>query len=458
MAHVPSSPRPIAEIVAAQRAYFASGATLDPAFRQQKLRDLRAAILDNEALLLAALRDDLGKGATEAYMTEVGQALAETGHMAAKLKCWARPRRARLPLALGLASGRIHPEPLGLALIFAPWNYPLQLTLGPLAAAVAAGDCAALKPSSSAPATARALEGIVASVFAPEHVSLIAPREGANEELLAERFDFIFYTGSTRVGRVILEAAARHLTPVCLELGGKSPVIIAPDADLDIAARRVAWGKMLNAGQTCVAPDYVWIERRAREPFLERLARAFAGFLGPDPLHNPDYGRIVSHKAFDRLLGLADIPLTADRNLCKIAPTAFAATPGHPAMAEEIFGPLLPVLAYDDIDEAFRFVRGREKPLAFYLFTNDKALERRALAEIPFGGGCVNDVLLHVSAPDLPFGGVGASGMGRYHGKAGFDLFSNLKSVVHQRVRPDIPLRYPPFGERRLQLFRKVIK
>lgn len=458
-----------APLVAEQRRFFHTGATLDPNFRHKTLLALYDAIRARQTAIQDALRADLGKSEGEAWLTEIGQVLDDIRHTAGHLHRWARPRRVPGVLPLWPASSRIHPEPLGVALIFSPWNYPFQLALLPLIAAVAAGNCAVVKPSSSAPATAEALRDVVEAAFAPAHVALVkggshstedGHREDAATALLRERFDFIFYTGSTRVGKIILEAAAPRLTPVCLELGGKSPAIVAADAKLDLAARRIAWGKSLNAGQTCIAPDHVWVDRRVKDELTERLRGAFTDMLGPAPLDNPDYGRIVTAKAFDRLTELAaqsGAALTADRDRLKIAPCVLDATPGDAVMHEEIFGPLLPVLTYDQTDEALEFIRSRPKPLALYLFTGDRALRERVIKTVPFGGGCVNDVVLHAGSHNLPFGGVGASGMGRYHGRAGFDLFSNPKSVVHQKTWPDVPLRYPPFSPRRLALLRKIL-
>lgn len=458
-----------AALVTEQRRYFRTGATLDPAFRTRKLLALHDAVRKHEADLHDALRRDLGKGAGEAYLTETGQVLDEVRYMARKVGRWAQPRRAGGVPALWPASSRIHPEPLGVTLIFSPWNYPVQLALLPLAAAVAAGNCAVLKPSSSTPATAEALRVLVEAVFDPAHVALVkggphgvdGHAEDTATALLRERFDFIFYTGSARVGRIITAAAAPHLTPVCLELGGKSPAIVTADAPLDSAAKRIAWGKSLNAGQTCIAPDHVWVDKTIKDRFQDLLRGHFTRMAGVDPLTNDNYGRIVSAKAFDRLIGLAArsrAPLRADRERLKIAPCVFEASPDDAVMAEEIFGPLLPVLPYEHLEDALNFVRDRPKPLALYLFTRDKAVRDQVLRSVPFGGGCVNDVVLHAASRKLPFGGVGESGMGRYHGRAGFDLFSNLKSVVHQRLRPDIPLRYPPYSPGRLALLRKILR
>lgn len=445
-------------LVDAQRRWFMTGATLPAETRLSALAALHTEIRVREEQILDALHTDLGKSPAEAYLTEIGLVLDELRYARRALKKWLRPRRARTPLSLWPAKSRIYQEPLGVTLIFSPWNYPFQLSLLPVAAAIAAGNCVVLKPSASAPATAAVLRDILKTACVPEHVTAVEGGIPAATALLEERFDFIFYTGSTRVGHIVMEAAARHLTPVCLELGGKSPTIVARDADVALAARRIAWGKLLNAGQTCIAPDHVWADARIRDELAERLHDAFRQMIGAEPLRNPAYARIISEKAFDRLIGLAPIPLDADRAALRIAPCVIPTRPDDPLMQEEIFGPLLPLLAYDDVEDALAYIRSREKPLALYLFTKDKILEQRVLRTVPFGGGCVNDVLLHAGSRHLPFGGVGNSGMGRYHGEAGFLLFSNPKSVVHGALRADPPLRYPPFSSGRLRLFRALLR
>jgi aldehyde dehydrogenase (NAD+) len=450
--------RPFAALVEKQRRYFASGATLAREARREALLALREAVCRHEKAMLAALREDLGKNPVEGYLTEVGMVLAEITDMLRHLKRWMRPRRVGSPISVWPAVSRIYQEPLGVTLIFSPWNYPVQLALLPLADALAAGNCVILKPSKTAPATAAVLTAILREAFPPEFAVSVDEGGDAATALLRESFDFILYTGNGRVGRIVMEAAARHLTPVCLELGGKSPVIVAADANLEFAARRIAWGKSLNAGQTCVAPDYVWVDSAVKEELILRLNRAFTSLLGPDPVHNENYGRIISRKAFDRLLGLAALPPVADRELLKIAPCVLEAGPDDPVMREEIFGPLLPVLAYDHIDQALDHIRARDKPLALYLFTGDKALRNRVMRGVPFGGGCVNDTVFHVFSRNLPFGGVGPSGTGRYHGRAGFDLFSNFKSVVHQTTMFDLPFRYPPYSAWQFALFRRIMR
>ena len=332
-------------------------------------------------------------------------------------------------------------------LIIAPWNYPFQLSLMPLVGALAAGNCVILKPSSKAPATARLLGDIVGKALAHGHAAVVQGGADAATALLRERFDFILYTGSAQVGKTVMEAAASSLTPVCLELGGKSPAIVLADADLRRAARSIACGKTLNAGQTCIAPDYVLAARPIKAELEALLAGEFARFPGPDALHNPDYCRLISLAALERLEKLAGAGARASRETLRMAPLIMPdAGEDDPVMREEIFGPLLPVLGMDGEDDAARFVRGRDKPLACYIFTRNDKAAARLLERLSFGGGCVNDTMLHLSSPRLPFGGVGMSGMGRYHGQAGFLLFSNEKSVLHKGSLFDPPLRYPPYS------------
>lgn len=457
-----------AAMQAGMRRFFATGATRDAAFRKAKLRGLAAAIRRREGDILAALSADLAKPPCEAYITEIAETIDAAKYYAARAAAFSRPRRVWPGRTILPAFCKVYPEPFGLALVLSPWNYPFQLSLIPLICAVAAGNCVVLKPSRQSPATGRILRELVEECFAPEHcrVALDAPEtpgdppEQTATALLAEAWDFIFYTGSPRVGHIIMESAARHLTPMCLELGGKSPVIVTKDADLAVAARRIAWGKMLNAGQTCVAPDYLLADAAILDEMVERIGKEFARLLGPDPLHSADYGRIVSQAAFDRLCGLAErcgVSLRADRELLKIAPVIFRTDFASPALEDEIFGPLLPAIPYDSLDAALGYIRANPKPLACYLFTRDKGIERKVLREVSFGGGCINDVALQASSSRLPFGGVGRSGMGRYHGRAGFDLFSNLKGVVRQWPTLDLPLRYPPYGRSRLGWLRRLL-
>ena len=368
---------------AQMKAFFATGATLAPDFRKKKLREFAAVIRRREDAVMAALHADLAKPPTEAFLTEIAETLDALRYYAGRLAAFSRPRRVWPGRTLLPATCAVHPEPFGLVLILSPWNYPFQLSLIPLICAIAAGNCAVLKPSRQAPATGRLLRELVEEVFDAGHCRVIldapeapgASPEQTATELLQEKWDFLFYTGSPRVGHLIMESAARHLTPVCLELGGKSPVIVTRDADLTVAAKRIAWGKILNAGQTCVAPDYILADAAVRGELVRRIGEEFERLLGTDPLHSPDYGRIVSEGAFDRLCALAarcGVSLRADKGLLKIAPVVFNADVKSPALEDEIFGPLLPALAYDSLDDAIGYIRANPKPLACYLFTRQK--------------------------------------------------------------------------------------
>ncbi|MDR2075537.1 MAG: aldehyde dehydrogenase family protein [Desulfovibrio sp.] len=436
-----------------QRDYFLTGATRPLAAREETLRRLGAAVASRQEDFIAALRADLGKCEGESRMLELGPVLDGLHYTLEHLREWTRPEEPPSPPPLQPGICRIYREPLGLTLILAPWNYPLQLSFLPLLTSLSAGNCVVLKPSPDTPRVVEVMRECLACL-PEEETLLVAGGVAEATELLRERFDAILYTGNARGGKIVMEAAARHLTPVCLELGGKSPVLVAKDAALPLAAKRIAWGKMLNAGQTCIAPDYALVDKTIREPFIRLVNEAFAGMLGADPLLSPDYAQIVSEAAFNRLMDMAPARARADRRLRKIAPLAFAAEKDHPLMEEEIFGPFLPVLAFDQPEQALDFVRAGEKPLAFYLFTEDEALASRALERVSSGGACVNDVILYAAAAAMPFGGVGTSGMGRYHGKYGFDFFSNIKSVLHQSSTVDMPLRYPPFSGEKLALLR----
>lgn len=445
--------------VAQQRAFFSTGATRDPAFRKQALRALLHALRAAEQDVYAALERDLGKSPGESYVTELGLVLAEINYTLKHLDRWAKPRRVGTPLAALPGRSRIHPEPFGLTLNISPWNYPLQLALMPLIPALAAGNCMILKPSSKTPATSALLRRILAGALPPGLATVLTGDSALAEALLAERFDFIFYTGSARVGQSVMRAAAEHLTPLCLELGGKSPAIVLADADLEQAARRLAWGKTVNAGQTCVAPDYVLAAAPIKKRLTGLLRKEFLRFPGPDALHNPDYGRIINRDALNRLLDLSGGQAQADPDTLRMAPLLLPeAGPDDPVMREEIFGPLLPVMEVGGAEEAVAFVNGRDKPLAAYIFTGSKKTAAAILNRLPFGSGCVNDALMHMANPALPFGGVGRSGMGRYHGQAGFDLFSNLKGVLHRPTWPDLPLRYPPYSETKLRWIKRFLK
>ncbi len=443
--------------------FFASGRTLPLSFRRRQLLQLRSAVQTHETLLMKALARDLGKAAFEAYETEIGIVYRELDHTLRHLEKWARPRSVPTPPMHFPARSMVLPRPMGVALIMAPWNYPVQLTLVPLIAAIAAGNCAAVKPSRYCAHTADVLAFLLTSIYPPYYVKVFRGGSEMNKALLAEQFDTIFFTGSTHVGREVLRAASAHLTPVTLELGGKSPCIVGACTDLEVAARRIIWGKLLNAGQTCVAPDYVLVKREAFHPLITQMRRAIRSFYGDCPLQNPEYPKIINQKHYDRLTRLlkASEILSGggtDSTLLKIEPTLVRAYSLEDAvMQEEIFGPILPVIPVDSFADAEEIIRALPKPLALYLFTDHHALRRRVLCTIPSGGVCVGDTVVHLANSSLPFGGVGESGMGSYHGKKGFDAFSHEKSVMYRGAWPDIAFRYPPYGGK-LSGLKKLMK
>ncbi len=432
------------------RAYFATGVTRPLEFRREQLRKLSFALQHHEAELLAALQSDLGKSPYQSISSELGLVHAEIHQALRKLKCWAAPVRRRTPWLVAPASGWVQAEPLGVALILGPWNYPVQLVLAPLVSAIAAGNVIVLKPSELAPRTAAALTKLLTETFAEEYVAVVNGGPAVAEQLLQERFDKIFFTGSTRVGRLVMAAAARHLTPVTLELGGKCPAIVCADAKIELAARRIAWGKFLGAGQTCVAPDHVRVQRSVREPFLRALQKAVIEFYGADPQQSSDYGRIVNRQHFERLVQYLSDGKVAhggqhDAANLYLAPTIITDVKSDAAvLQEEIFGPVLPVLEFDDLTEVVAELETKPTPLAVYVFTENRATERKLIANIRSGGVCVNDVISQMIGTNLPFGGVGESGFGSYHGLAGFATFSQQRSVLRRATWLDLPFRYPP--------------
>ncbi len=456
----------IPDIVDRVRRGFDGGAVRTIQNRRTQLRQLRRMVTEHEDRLLDALAVDLGKPRIEAYSTEIGFTLNEIDHVLKHLDAWNKPTKVKVPLTFKPGVGRLHPQPLGTVCIIAPWNYPVQLLLAPLVPALAAGNTAVLKPSEVAPTVAAAFADLVPRYLDQRAVAVVTGAVEETTALLEERFDHIFYTGNGAVGRVVMTAAARHLTPVTLELGGKSPAIVAADAKIDIAARRIAWGKFVNAGQTCVAPDHVLVEASVEREFLDAMTAAITEFYGADPSTSDDYGRIVNERHYDRLTGLLDqggydstvVGGTGQRDARYLAPTVLAGVkPDAAVMNEEIFGPILPVIAVDDIDEAIRHVNAHDKPLALYAFSeNDRTIER-IIDRTSSGGVTVNHVLLHLAVPDLPFGGVGPSGMGAYHGKAGFDVFSHRKPVLDKPAWPDPPVMYPPYTSLKQKLIRKLL-
>lgn len=487
----------ISHIVKKQRQYFDSGATRDVEFRIAALKKLRQAIRAREGQLCDAMRADLGKSASEAYMCEVGLTLSELSYQIRHLRKWARPKRRGTDLTNFHGRSFSVREPYGCVLIMSPWNYPFLLCVEPMIGAIAAGNCCVLKPSAYSPATSAAIRELMQEVFPQEYVAVVEGGRAENSALLEERFDYIFFTGGVTVGKLVMEKAAAHLTPVTLELGGKSPCIVDQTADLKLAAARIAFGKYLNCGQTCVAPDYLLIHSSVKEAFLEQFRAAVEGMYGEKPLENPDYGKIINRKHFDRLMGLM-VPGSVvrdgdakpervardgeiepgkhagnrevdpgrlvwggetDPETLRIAPAVMdSVSPEDAVMQEEIFGPILPVLTFEDIDQAFAFVRKREKPLAAYLFTRDKSTEKRFLESVSFGGGCINDTIMHLATSRMGFGGVGNSGMGSYHGIKSFETFSHEKNVLKKYGWIDLPLRYQPYNGKKDRLVRMFLK
>jgi aldehyde dehydrogenase (NAD+) len=433
--------------------------------RRNALDRLQTAIESERDALTAALAEDLGKSAVEAWTTEIGFTLGQITHARRHLVRWSKRRRVPLKLQLRPGRAQIAPTPLGTVCVIAPWNYPVQLVLAPIVAALAAGNTVVAKPSEVAPAT----EAVLARMLRQHLSDVIGVVTGGAEQtslLLAERFDHIFYTGNGRVGRIVMKAASEHLTPVTLELGGKSPAIVTDTANIRISARRIAWGKFINAGQTCVAPDHVLVFESVADEFVEELRSAVTDFFGADPLSSPDYGRIINthhHQRLTSLLpeaGSARIVIGGHHDVAEryIAPTVIDhITDDSPLMDDEIFGPILPIVRVADLDDAIERVRSRPHPLALYLFSNDDSDREVVLARTSSGGVLVNHTLLHLAAEDLPFGGVGESGMGAYHGQAGFDVFSHLRPVMERPMRPDPSLLYPPYGRIKRRLLERLL-
>ncbi|WP_417415364.1 aldehyde dehydrogenase family protein [Hoeflea sp.] len=442
--------------IASLRASFDSGRTRPQAWRRGQLLRLRAMVEENESAINDALHADLGKSGFEARMTEIGTVLSEISHTLSHLNTWMRPQRISTPLSNQPGHSRVIHEPLGVVLIMAPWNYPVNLVLTPLIGAIAAGNCAALKPSEVSARTSALLARLIPAYLDTEAFQVFEGGPEVSTALLEQRFDHIFFTGSEAIGKIVMTAAAKHLTPVTLELGGKSPCIIHDDSDLALAARRVAWGKFLNAGQTCIAPDYILVQETVADAFVDKLKTSIRDFFGDDPKASPDYPRLINERHFDRVRGLisgGDIAIggETDRSVKYIAPTVLTGVdPEAAVMREEIFGPVLPIVTYRSIDEAISFITSRPKPLALYLFAKSGEIRDQVIERTSSGGACINDVVMHLAVPELPFGGVGASGMGAYHGRTSFDTFSHARSVLTKSEHFDVPLRYPPYSKRKL--------
>ncbi|MDQ0268290.1 aldehyde dehydrogenase [Cytobacillus purgationiresistens] len=450
------------ELIQKQRDYFAKGETKDVSFRVNALEKLQKMVKTNEQDIMNALKEDLNKSEFDSYLTEIAVLLEEIKFTLKNINKWAKPRRVKSSVPTLGSKSFIYPEPYGVSLIIAPWNYPFQLAIAPLIGSMAAGNTAIMKPSELTPNTSELIAKLIKSYFSEEYISVVEGGVETSEALLAEKWDHIFFTGSVPVGRKIMQAAADKLTPVTLELGGKSPAIIHEDAHLTHAAKRLVWGKFLNAGQTCVAPDYAYIHSSVKEKFIKEAKKAIEDLFTSDPIASGNFTKIVSEKHFNRLISFLDngdlaFGGTIDVEKLMIEPTILhEVTWNDPIMEDEIFGPILPIMEYKDLDEIIFKINERPKPLALYLFTESEKVQKEVLTHISFGGGCINDTVLHLSSPHLPFGGVGESGMGAYHGKGSFDVFSHEKSMLKQSTKFDLPFRYP--SQNALKTIKRFIK
>lgn len=444
----------IDEILQKQREFYQSGITIPVKFRIEMLKRLYKAVKDYSDEINDALKSDLGKSHFEGFMCESGLALTEISYMIKHTKKFASESRVKTPLAQFASRSYVKPSPYGNVLIMSPWNYPFLLSIEPLADAIAAGNTAIVKPSAYSPRTSAVVEKIIKECFDPEYVAVVTGGRKENSELLDKKFDMIFFTGSQAVGKEVLRRASEHLTPVVLELGGKSPCIVDSTAKIKLAAKRIVFGKFLNCGQTCVAPDYILCERSVKDKLIKEICREIKEQYRESPLNNPDYGRIVNEKHFERIVGLIDKEKTIlGGDYChetlQIEPTVMDnVTFSDAVMQEEIFGPIMPILTYDRFEDVFRLLKDRQKPLALYIFSENKKHIERATSELSYGGGCINDTIIHLATSEMGFGGVGESGMGSYHGKAGFDAFSHKKSIVDKKTWMDLPMRYQPYNKK----------
>jgi len=441
----------ISRIISSQREYYFTHATRSIDFRIKNLKKLKQAILKYEDRLYDSLKKDLGKSSFEAYAAEIGFTLEELSVHIANLRKWAKPTRIRTDLVNFYSKSFVIHEPLGVVLVMAPWNYPFQLLFNPLIGAMSAGNCVVLKPAHYAGCTAEVVRELINETFDERFISVFTGGRAVIQELLNERFDHICFTGGTYLGKIVMEKASRHLTPVTLELGGKSPCIVDEDADIDVAARRITFGKFLNSGQTCIAPDYLFAHSKIKKQLLERIKHYITVSFGPDPKQSPDYGRIINDEQFERLTDLIKKGNVVAGGIIDpeeryIAPTILDNVEADdPVMMEEIFGPIFPVMEYNDLDEVISFVNGREKPLAMYFFSSSREKQKKILSRTSSGGGCINDTIVHLTNARMPFGGVGYSGMGSYHGKFSFNTFSHHRSIISKSTLLDMPLRYAPY-------------
>ncbi|MBP7020696.1 MAG: aldehyde dehydrogenase [Planctomycetes bacterium] len=453
----------IQEIQNLQKKFFFSGRTNHYRFRLQQLCKLEKEIRNQETVIISALQKDLGKSSAESFISEISCVLSEIRYIQKHLKSWCKAKKVHTPIAAGLAKSYYIAEPYGLSLIVSPWNYPFLLSMIPLIGSIAAGNCCVLKPSEYAPATSSVIQQICNHIFLEEHIAVIQGDAKIATELLEHKWDYIFFTGSPEIGKKVMQQAAIHLTPITLELGGKSPCIIDETAHVSVAAKRIIWGKFMNVGQTCVAPDFILVQESIKDKFIEYLIHYIQKFYGDNPKQSPDYSHIVNIKHFQRLEKLMEQGRILyggdkDKNNLYIAPTLLDQVCWNdPIMQEEIFGPLLPILTYKNWDEIIPPLQQQEKPLALYLFTTNKVHQQEIIQNIRFGGGCINDTLLHVTNPLLPFGGVGNSGMGSCYGKFSFDTFSHKKAILQQSSWFDVFLRYPPY-KNKIKFLRKILR
>ncbi|CDD07743.1 aldehyde dehydrogenase [Dorea sp. CAG:317] len=454
----------IRQIVENQRTYFYTGATLPLSHRIEALKKIQSYILTHEAEIGKAIRKDLGKSDFESYMCETGLVLSEITYMLKRIRSFAKEKNVLTPLAQFHSRSFKKPSPYGVALIMSPWNYPFLLTIDPLIDALAAGNTVVLKPSAYSPYTSAVIQSMIEECFDTRYVAVITGGRAENTCLLNEHFDYIFFTGSQTVGKEVMRHAAAHLTPVTLELGGKSPCIVEESANIKLAARRIVFGKYLNCGQTCVAPDYIYCDRKIKDQLLAEIKRQIKRQFRSEPLTNKNYGKIINEKHFDRITKLIDSSKVVfggkcDRTTLKIEPTVMDhVTFDDAVMQEEIFGPILPILTYDSLDQAIHKINSMPHPLALYVFTSDKTAARKVTARCGFGGGCINDTIIHLATSEMGFGGFGESGMGSYHGKDGFRTFSHYKSIVDKKTWLDLPMRYQPYrkiNEKLIHLFLK---
>ncbi|WP_110932866.1 aldehyde dehydrogenase [Paenibacillus bouchesdurhonensis] len=453
------------QILQDHRHYFRTGQTRSVQFRLEQLKKLSDAIRRHEQNLLSALYKDLRKNEFEAYTTEIGYVQSSIRHTMKHLRQWAKPKKVRTPFYHVGSKSYMYKEPYGTVLIIGPFNYPFQLLIEPLIGAIAAGNCAVLKPSENTPTVAAAVKLLIQEAFNEEYIRVIEGERETTSSLIHAPFDYIFFTGSVPVGRIVMEAAAQNLIPVTLELGGKSPVIVDRTADIDAAAKRIIWGKMINTGQTCIAPDYVLAHSEIKDELIAKMKTAITSFYGSDARQSSDYGRIVNERQFDRLAAILDkdrANVLIGGNACRedryIEPTLLNTSSwSDAAMQDEIFGPILPIMGFQQLEDAIQMIISRPKPLGLYLFTNDRRVENEVLTRLSFGGGCINDTITHVANPHLPFGGVGEAGIGAYHGKYSFDLFSHTKSIMKKSTKFDMNILFPPYGDN-VKWIRKLLR